>query len=184
VNHKKFESVSVFVDYQEYAAANMNPPVWRSMPSAMIQKVAEVFVLRRQFPLSGLYTLEELVDEENNGFDNLEGTQVPGSVHTTTDTSSQISLQQTKVPELTGKPQKAESEEKPVEVKQSKPEPQAVEVEEKKAIVAEETKVVQEQQEIKNPVTASESPAAGSTSPEEVETNDNLNSMLLLPNFT
>ena len=36
------------------------------MPSAMIQKIAEVFVLRRQFPLGGLYTREEMSLEEND----------------------------------------------------------------------------------------------------------------------
>lgn len=34
------------------------------MPSAMIQKVAEVFTLRRQFPLGGIVTAEEMGTEE------------------------------------------------------------------------------------------------------------------------
>ncbi len=36
------------------------------MHSAMIRKIAEVFVLRRQFPLGGLYTREEMSLEEND----------------------------------------------------------------------------------------------------------------------
>lgn len=46
-----------FVPYKEYAATG---PVWKQYPSAMIQKVAEVFVLKRQFGISGLVTREEL----------------------------------------------------------------------------------------------------------------------------
>lgn len=49
-------------DYAEYAAANFKSPVWASMPSAMIQKVAEVAALRRQFPIltQGVYTTDEM----------------------------------------------------------------------------------------------------------------------------
>jgi hypothetical protein len=49
--------VSCFVDFKEY---NGTSPVWRGYPSAMIQKVAEVFVLRRQFGVSGIVTREEM----------------------------------------------------------------------------------------------------------------------------
>ena len=58
MHHKQFRPVAVFVDFQEYFQANSgelnnrygNKNVWDRMPSAMIQKIAEVFVLRRQFP--------------------------------------------------------------------------------------------------------------------------------------
>jgi len=74
MHHKRFRPVAVFVDFQEYFQANSgelnsrynNKNVWDKMPSAMIQKIAEVFVLRRQFPLGGLYTREEMSLEENN----------------------------------------------------------------------------------------------------------------------
>ncbi|HEY3281426.1 MAG TPA: RecT family recombinase [Armatimonadota bacterium] len=46
-----------FVDFEEYKG---NSPVWSKYPSAMIQKVAEVFVLKRQFTINGLVTKEEL----------------------------------------------------------------------------------------------------------------------------
>ncbi len=46
-----------YVDFSEY---QQNTPVWSKYPSAMIQKVAEVFVLRRQFSISGLVSREEL----------------------------------------------------------------------------------------------------------------------------
>lgn len=49
--------VVCFVDFSEY---NQNSPMWRKYPSAMIQKVAEVFVLKRQFGINGLVTKEEL----------------------------------------------------------------------------------------------------------------------------
>lgn len=55
--HKKRPPVICFVDFNEYKGES---PVWKKYPSAMIQKVAEVFVLRRQFNISGLVTGEEL----------------------------------------------------------------------------------------------------------------------------
>ncbi|WP_186668780.1 RecT family recombinase [Sporosarcina sp. BP05] len=74
MHHKRFRPVAVFVDFLEYFQANSgelnskygNKNVWDKMPSAMIQKIAEVFVLRRQFPLGGLYTREEMSLEEND----------------------------------------------------------------------------------------------------------------------
>ncbi|MDR3542701.1 MAG: recombinase RecT [Desulfosporosinus sp.] len=65
VYHKNRLPVIAIADYAEYAAANANSPVWRSMPSAMVQKVAEVAALRRQFPIltQGVYTTEELQTE-------------------------------------------------------------------------------------------------------------------------
>lgn len=78
MHHKRFRPVAVFVDFQEYFQANSgelnnrygNKNVWDKMPSAMIQKIAEVFVLRRQFPLGGLYTREEMSFEENDDGNN------------------------------------------------------------------------------------------------------------------
>src|SRR5690625_1363910 len=77
MRHEKFNPVAVFVDFQEYFNANSgelnskygNKNIWDKMPSAMIVKIAEVFVLRRQFPLGGLYTQEEMA-LENDGFSN------------------------------------------------------------------------------------------------------------------
>lgn len=46
-----------FVPFSEYAGTSN---IWKQYPSAMIQKVAEVFVLKRQFTISGLVTTEEL----------------------------------------------------------------------------------------------------------------------------
>lgn len=46
-----------FVDFSEY---NTGKGVWEKYPSSMIQKVAETFVLKRQFNISGLVTQEEL----------------------------------------------------------------------------------------------------------------------------
>lgn len=62
VYHKNRLPVIAVADYAEYAAANNRSPVWGSMPSAMIQKVAEVSALRRQFPVlvHGVYTTEEI----------------------------------------------------------------------------------------------------------------------------
>lgn len=74
MKHKRFDPVAVFVDFPEYYQANSGQinnkhgyaNVWDKHPSAMIQKVAESFVLRRQFPLGGLYTQEEMSLQEEN----------------------------------------------------------------------------------------------------------------------
>ncbi len=50
-----------YVDFDEY---NKKQNVWNSYPSAMIQKVAEVFVLKRAFGINGLVTKEEMGSEE------------------------------------------------------------------------------------------------------------------------
>lgn len=73
MKHKEHNPVAVFVDFDEYYQANSgkinnrygNLNVWDKMPSAMIVKTAETFVLKRQFPLGGLYTQEEMGLEEN-----------------------------------------------------------------------------------------------------------------------
>ncbi len=62
VYHKMRLPVVSVADYDEYYNANIKSPVWKSVPSAMIQKVAEVAALRRQFPVlaQGVYTAEEM----------------------------------------------------------------------------------------------------------------------------
>lgn len=59
--HRNRPPVIVFVDFKEYV---QNTPVWRQYPSAMIQKVAEVSALRRQFNISGLVAREEIGEVE------------------------------------------------------------------------------------------------------------------------
>ena len=49
-----------FIAYVEFAEYNKNTNIWKSYPSAMIQKVAEVFVLKRAFGINGLVTKEEI----------------------------------------------------------------------------------------------------------------------------
>jgi phage recombination protein Bet len=58
--HKERPPVIFFADFKEYYEANKASPTWRTYPSAMIQKVAEVGALRRQFPLSGVVAAEEI----------------------------------------------------------------------------------------------------------------------------
>jgi phage recombination protein Bet len=73
IYHKRFRPCKVFVNFEEYFKANARSqrgngkggsPICDALPTAMIIKVAEVFVLRRQFPLGGLYTAEEMGLEE------------------------------------------------------------------------------------------------------------------------
>lgn len=61
VYRKNKRPVSIFVNYSEYKG---NSPVWRKYPSAMIIKVAESFVLKRQFGITGLVTREELDSQQ------------------------------------------------------------------------------------------------------------------------
>ncbi len=60
--HKKRRPAICFVEFKEYNDTRSS--TWQNYPSAMIQKVAEVFVLRRQFNLSGLVSREELAIRE------------------------------------------------------------------------------------------------------------------------
>lgn len=65
-----------FVPFAEYAGTSN---IWKQYPSAMIQKVAEVFVLKRQFTISGLVTTEELSANEaanNNTYQNSKPTTI------------------------------------------------------------------------------------------------------------
>ncbi|OZU89046.1 hypothetical protein CIL03_08495 [Virgibacillus indicus] len=86
MQHKNHNAVAVFVDFAEYFNANSgklnskygNPNVWDTLPSSMIVKIAEVFVLRRQFPLGGLHTQEEMGMSES--IENVEATPFDESV--------------------------------------------------------------------------------------------------------
>lgn len=65
LKHKRFDPVVVFVEFDEYFRANSASKTWQQYPAVMIQKVAEIFALRRQFPiLSGFYIPEEMGGEE------------------------------------------------------------------------------------------------------------------------
>ncbi|MDW8802325.1 recombinase RecT [Clostridium sp. A1-XYC3] len=52
-----------FISYVDFGEYNQNNMIWKKYPSAMIQKVAEVFVLKRAFGINGLVTREEIGDE-------------------------------------------------------------------------------------------------------------------------
>lgn len=57
------EPAIALVDFNEYKNAAGSNPVWKNYPSAMIRKVAEVIVLKRQFNISGLVTKEEMPEQ-------------------------------------------------------------------------------------------------------------------------
>lgn len=63
-HRKGVKPVSIFVNYDEYKGPDTDrkgkPTIWKKYPSAMIIKVAEAFVLKRQFGITGLVTREEL----------------------------------------------------------------------------------------------------------------------------
>jgi phage recombination protein Bet len=56
--HKERPPVMAYVPLAEYY--NPNSDTWKTHPSAMICKVAEVYVLRRQFNLTGIVAREEI----------------------------------------------------------------------------------------------------------------------------
>lgn len=62
--HKKRMPVIFVADFEEYYNANQYSPVWKQYPSVMIQKVAEVGALRRQFNISGIVAREEMYISE------------------------------------------------------------------------------------------------------------------------
>ena len=53
----------IHVDFMEYKNAVGKSQTWDKYPSAMIRKIAEVIVLKRQFNISGLVTAEEMQSE-------------------------------------------------------------------------------------------------------------------------
>lgn len=67
-HRKGVKPVSIFVNFDEYKGpakdSKGKPSIWGKYPSAMIIKVAEAFVLKRQFGITGLVTREELDGEQ------------------------------------------------------------------------------------------------------------------------
>jgi phage recombination protein Bet len=70
VDHKNRKPVIVYADYKEYSAGNS--PIWKQYPTAMIQKVAEVLALKRQFGISGLVTKEEMTSQYDESIEESE----------------------------------------------------------------------------------------------------------------
>jgi len=66
--HKERPPMVGYVPFREYNQSES--PTWQRTPSAMIHKVAETFVLRRQFNISGIVGHEEIEPEPSNGDDN------------------------------------------------------------------------------------------------------------------
>jgi phage recombination protein Bet len=62
-SRKDREPAVIIVDFQEYKNAVGKSSTWDKYPSAMIRKVAEVIVLKRQFNISGLVTREEMAEQ-------------------------------------------------------------------------------------------------------------------------
>ena len=60
------DTIICTADYGEYSAANSSSYTWQDYPSAMIQKVAEIMTMKRQFNITGLVGIEEIGEAENN----------------------------------------------------------------------------------------------------------------------
>lgn len=57
---KNRDPIICTADYSEYYAANSKSYTWQDYPSAMIQKVAEIMTMKRQFNITGLVGEEEI----------------------------------------------------------------------------------------------------------------------------
>lgn len=71
------KGIRPFISYVSFEEYNQNSPIWRKYPSAMIQKVAEVFVLKRAFGINGLVTKEEIGDQTSEQNSKEYNPQVP-----------------------------------------------------------------------------------------------------------
>lgn len=54
------DPIICIADYEEYAKANASSHTWRNYPSAMIQKVAEIMAMKRQYSITGMVGEEEI----------------------------------------------------------------------------------------------------------------------------
>lgn len=76
--HKTFRPYACWVEFSEYFNANASSAggksfIWDKYPSAMIEKVAETFALKRQFPAVGGLTTEEEIGMDINLPQQMEG---------------------------------------------------------------------------------------------------------------
>jgi len=86
VKRKGMDATSIFVNFEEYKGPSHDSKgkltIWGKYPSAMIIKVAEAFVLKRAFSISGLVTREELEgssqQEETPDIGQFQGQQASG----------------------------------------------------------------------------------------------------------
>lgn len=57
---KERDPIILFSCFDEYSKANSSSYTWKSYPSAMIQKVAEINAMKRQFNITGMVGAEEI----------------------------------------------------------------------------------------------------------------------------
>lgn len=86
---KDRDPIIVIADFDEYFNANNSSTVWKGYPSAMIQKVAEISAMKRQFNITGLVGAEEMATSVEITFDetpevpvDTETGEIPGDVFT------------------------------------------------------------------------------------------------------
>lgn len=77
---KDRDPIMFIADFEEYVKANDSSFVWRDYPSAMIQKVAEIGAIKRQFNITGLVGAEEMATSVEITFD--ETPEVPVDTET------------------------------------------------------------------------------------------------------
>lgn len=109
IYHKIYKPYACWVEFSEYFNANANSAggksfIWDKYQSAMIQKVAETFALKRQFPVVGGLTTEEEIGMDINLPLQMEGPSFKDKAATQVPTEQQTENQQQRNLEPLGKP--------------------------------------------------------------------------------
>ncbi|WP_047980648.1 RecT family recombinase [Ornithinibacillus contaminans] len=84
IYHKQFRPYACWADFGEYFTANANSQqgksfIWDKYPSSMIEKVAETFALKKQFPVVGGLTTEEEIGQDINLPEQIKGVPNEGN---------------------------------------------------------------------------------------------------------
>lgn len=138
VKTKNRGNTLVFADFQEYQKA-LSPknPLWNSMPSAMIEKVAHTMALRRIFPLGVTFASEEEV-----GFDSTA--TIPNNDEQSKNESASLVSDLEEARKQKEESKKEANKKAETKIKKEKPQPPVVTVEPTKSV---ESKVEQKQEE-------------------------------------
>jgi phage recombination protein Bet len=150
----------VFPDFAEYfAGLSEKNPVWKSMPSAMIEKVAQSMALSRTFPLGVVFASEDEIvidtDLEPTSSAQKEDNPIVPATSIVEDLKKARDEKETKKETTKSKKQTvAKSEEKPVTVTKSEPVPQEeVKLPNEKEAPAEEPTTTLEETKKEEPIT-------------------------------
>lgn len=138
LDHKRFKPYACWADFDEYFSANANSQqgksyIWDKYPSSMIEKVAETFALKRQFPVIGGLTTEEELGQDLTLPEQMKDVSIEGSTQAQPEIKEQtikVEKQEKSEQEKVSTPKQ---EEKAVENEQTQEPVQSEEVKEEKS---------------------------------------------------